>query len=191
MMKTLYWTFTTLVVGLTLAISPARAQQNINCTTQLTSGTFNNVSVPRNATCILNTPVKVEGNVSVAAGATLDTESIDGSILANGAALIFIDSSSIDKNINAAGTTRVEVFGSLVDGNITVSGASFIAITGGNSVGGNVNDSMNNTGAGNTNIISGNLIGGNLVCAGNTPPPTNNGSANTVSGNEVGQCAGL
>jgi hypothetical protein len=83
MMKTLYWTFTTLVVGLTLAISPARAQQNIKCTTQLTSGTFNNVSVPQNATCILNGPVKVEGNVSVAAGATLDSESasIDGSIL--------------------------------------------------------------------------------------------------------------
>jgi hypothetical protein len=87
-MKTIYWTFMTLAAGLTLAISPARAQQNITCTTQLTSGTFKNVTVPKNASCTLNGPVVVENNVTVDKGATLDTESasIDGSILANGAA---------------------------------------------------------------------------------------------------------
>jgi hypothetical protein len=191
-MKTGYCTLATLIVGFALVSSPVRAQLSINCTSQITSGTFENVNVPPNATCILNGPASVLGNIIVGAGATLDLESvsIDGSILANGAALIFIDLSSIGHNINAFGAAKVEVFSNLIDGNVVVSSASFISING-NTISGNVNDQGNTTGSGASNIITGNGIGGNLVCAGNMPPPTNNGVPNTVSGKEVGQCVGL
>jgi uncharacterized repeat protein (TIGR01451 family) len=37
--------------------------------------------------------------------------------------------------------------------------------------------------------IEANSIGGNLSCSGNAPPPTNDGHANSVSGNRSGQCA--
>ena len=40
-------------------------------------------------------------------------------------------------------------------------------------------------------IVEGNNIGGNLICKGNSPDPTNQGYANTVGRETLGQCAGL
>jgi len=37
--------------------------------------------------------------------------------------------------------------------------------------------------------IEGNTIGGNLNCTGNTPPPTNDGKPNSVTGRRLSQCA--
>jgi hexosaminidase len=42
-----------------------------------------------------------------------------------------------------------------------------------------------------TTIVAGNHIGGPLSCAGNSPPPSNAGQPNTVSGPKSGQCATL
>jgi hypothetical protein len=40
-----------------------------------------------------------------------------------------------------------------------------------------------------------NTIGGNLICQNNTPPaqvnPDDGGLPNTVTGNKIGECAGL
>jgi hypothetical protein len=69
-MKTFYWTFAALVLSVTLAISPATAQQpvspqqNLTCTQQIGSGTFNDVLVPSNATCSLF-DLGVQGSISV------------------------------------------------------------------------------------------------------------------------------
>jgi hypothetical protein len=38
-------------------------------------------------------------------------------------------------------------------------------------------------------VIAGNTIGGSINCDGSTPPPTNAGSANRVTGPRLGQCA--
>ncbi len=72
-MKTLYWAFAVLVASVIFVISSASAQQNVTCTTQLIGGTVNNVFVPQNATCTL-TDEHVQGNVTVATGASLSTE---------------------------------------------------------------------------------------------------------------------
>ena len=39
--------------------------------------------------------------------------------------------------------------------------------------------------------VSGNTVTGSLSCTGNNPPPTDNGSINTVSGTATDQCAGI
>ena len=39
--------------------------------------------------------------------------------------------------------------------------------------------------------IEANKIGGSLFCLGNTPPPTNDGQPNTITGQGFDQCAGF
>ncbi|MFJ9448545.1 hypothetical protein ACIRRH_43135 [Kitasatospora sp. NPDC101235] len=39
--------------------------------------------------------------------------------------------------------------------------------------------------------IEGNTIAGSLACSGNTPPPTDDGHPNTVTGARAGQCSTL
>jgi hypothetical protein len=195
-MKTLYWTFAALVLGVTLAVSPTSAQQNVViCTQPISGGTINNVSVPPNATCTL-TNVTVQGNIKVNTNALLQTNECiaQGNIRAEGAALIFIDATSIGGNLNAVGTVSVKVDSSSIDGNVSVTGADSLIAIENNQVNGNVDVEKNNTGSGNTNVIQNNTIGGNLICTDNTPLPVDlvpEGSPNIVAGHKVGQCAGL
>jgi hypothetical protein len=39
--------------------------------------------------------------------------------------------------------------------------------------------------------VEANKIGGSLFCLGNTPPPTNDGQPNTITGQGFDQCAGF
>ena len=39
--------------------------------------------------------------------------------------------------------------------------------------------------------VAGVVVTGLLYCTGNNPPPTDNGSVNTVSGTATDQCAGI
>jgi hexosaminidase len=180
--------------GLVLAISPASAQQNVNCTGTLPAGTYNNVNVPRNASCTLNSSATVQGNVTVAAAASLTTSFavINGSILSNNAAIVSIGldgSSTIGMNVTLLGTTgEALVENNMIGGNLQISGSTTSGTVeiNDNSVTGNVTFLSNTSG---TNVIMNNSIGGNLVCAGNTPSPT--GSNLTVGGHNIGQCAGL
>jgi hypothetical protein len=71
-------------------------------------------------------------------------------------------------------------------GDVTLT--SNVAVTfGANTVSGNV--TANNDGPGNT-VLKANTIFGALGCAGNAPPPTNAGQANTA-GSKTGQCVGV
>lgn len=193
MMKMPYWALTTLVVSLALAISPAHAQQNVNCASVITSGTFNNVNVPANTGCTLEDSVIVKGNITVGVDASLDVEfiAVDGHIVANGAGLLVIDGVSVGHNVIASGPQIVRINESVINGNVSISGSSTLVELFPNTVNGNVNISNNNTPFGGGNTIAANTIGGNLVCTGNTPPPDNFGLTNAVSGQRVGQCAGL
>jgi len=193
-MKKLYLTLAAVVAGIGLS-APAGAQPNVNCTGTLLAGTYNNVNVPQNATCVISVGVTVEGNVTVAAGAAfvaIFSTIIDGSVSAKDAAEVVVSDGSTAMNINIVGTAAVELVSVTVGGNVQISGApvgSFIEIDQ-NVVTGNVTDQGNNT-AGSSNIIGANTIGGNLVCVGNTPAPVDGGAPNSVGGHKVGQCAGL
>jgi hypothetical protein len=183
-----------LAVGSGLAAIPASAQQDAVCTGTLRAGTYDNVSVPKNASCTLNSSVTVQGNVTVAAGASLTTSFtvIVGSILSNNASVVSIGlagSSAIGMNVTLVGTTgQALVENNEIGGNILISGSpkgSTLTIDD-NGVAGNVVDLANGT---TNNAILNNAIAGNLVCVGNSQAPS--GGNLTVGGNKVGQCARL
>jgi hypothetical protein len=182
-----------LAVGFGRAAIPASAQDAV-CTGTLGAGTYDNVNVPQKASCTLNSSVTVQGNVAVAAGASLTTSSavIVGSILSNNASVISIGvngSSTIGMNVTLVGTTgQALVENNEIGGNLTISGStsgSTLEIND-NGVAGNMIDLGNVT---TNNAILNNSIAGNLVCVGNSQAPS--GGNLTVGGNKVGQCVGL
>ncbi|WAL67898.1 serine hydrolase [Amycolatopsis cynarae] len=73
-------------------------------------------------------------------------------------------------------TGWIGINGARIDGSLRVTGNTTIQKT---------------TSAPSETAIQANSINGSLVCAGNTPPPSNNGQPNTVRGAHVGQCAAL
>jgi hypothetical protein len=84
--------------------------------------------------------------------------------------------------------------GGVVHGNLTVKSNNIAPFAGaaaevvGNQVSGNVDISDNISNAASPSVFT-NTIGGNLRCFDNSPAP--HGSDNTVSGQKLGQCAGL
>jgi hypothetical protein len=126
---------------LALAISPAHAQQNVNCASVITSGTFNNVNVPANTGCTLEDSVIVKGNITVGVDASLDVEfiAVDGHIVANGAGLLVIDGVSVGHNVIASGLQIVRINESVINGNVSISGSSTLVELFPNTVNGNVN----------------------------------------------------
>jgi hypothetical protein len=196
-MNKLYWTIVGApVVGLALAVSPASAQQNVNCVGQLPAGTYGNVNVAKNKTCNLTFGVTVLGNVTVSTGGrfTMDEAIINENIVSNKAAVILLLGD--DQNVTLIGTTeQIFIDGVIVGGNIQISGTrtnlnplDFAD----NFVTGNIAFQENES---EINLIDNNVIGGNLVCTGNTPAPVNGpiggGAPNTVTGQKIGQCVGL
>ena len=205
-MKKLYWALVaTFAAGLALANSPAHAQPNATCTGTLAAGTYNNVNVPPNAACTVAAGVTVEGNVTVAAGASLTVATtfptIVGNVQATGAAGVELFGATVDGNVVLTGTGGSGVFieSTFIGGHLSVSNTTMglLAIIF-NDLSGNVLVASNTPTASFSNTMSptvaGNMIGGNLVCTGNTPAANDvvtTPDANTVTGNKVGECAGL
>jgi hypothetical protein len=186
-------------VGLALGIVPARAQ-NATCIGTLSTGTYGNVTVPRNQVCkLVFDEVTVTGNIFVGSGALLvsfeATVVVNGNIILTNAAGLNFDLNecarchvTVDGNIIAVGTDTVSlVLLSEIGGNVTIEHSGAVSIDD-NLIGGNVIVNNNNAGAVDIMSINGNAISGNLVCLNNVPPPT---GANLVGGKKVGQCAGL
>ena len=131
------------------------------------------MNVPKNASCTLTSGVTVQGNVTVAAGASLSTAftTIHGSVLSNNALSVVLGlagAETIGMNVNLVGTTgEAEVLNDTIGGNVQISGstASSALEINDNSVTGNVTVQSNNSAS---DQILNNAIGGNLVCAGNT-----------------------
>jgi hypothetical protein len=199
-MNKLHWTIVgAFAGGLALAVSPASAQQNVNCVGPLPPGTYGNVNVAKNRTCNLNFGVTVLGNVTVSTGGrfTMDEAAINGNIVSNKAAVILLlGDDTINQNVTLIGTTeQIFIDGVVVGGNVQISGTRTNLLPldfADNFVTGNVVFQENES---EVNLIDNNVIGGNLVCIGNTPAPINGpiggGAPNTVTGQKIGQCVGL
>ncbi|WP_092617208.1 PQQ-binding-like beta-propeller repeat protein [Jiangella sp. DSM 45060] len=140
------------------------------CDTTIADGHDGPLTVTEGTTCV--TGATVAGPVSVGAGAGLvvtDAE-VTGSVRADAAALVTITDSSIGGLVSITGTTSV----------VTLSG---------NDITGPVR-LVDNTAA-EPPVVAGNTITGALVCVGNEPPPTDDGTPNTVTGLATRQCANL
>jgi hypothetical protein len=160
--------------------------------------------------------VHVTGNVKVGAGAVLglgnynpvpphNSAVVDGNIVANGAATLYLGGMTVHGNVisNGGGDPgrNLPIKDDQIDGNLIIlgwSGLWFGVIR--DTVGGNVIVSNNHAvditqlpGIDSTEVVT-NTISGNLICDGNSPAAQvgdSEGATNTVGGHKLGECAGL
>ena len=126
-------------------------------------------------------PISIGGNVSIqncTGNASLaKSKTIGGNVVCSGNASCEVDHSTIQGNLtvdnNNSSTRGNDISTTTVSGNVDFSG----------------NTASAKPGFGNT--IFSTTIGGNLNCINNTPPATNEGAPNTVTGTKTGQCANL
>jgi hypothetical protein len=173
------------------------------CTANLAPGNYDAVDVPAGATCTINngTVNVTTGGVTVNSGATFFVAGApvsslviaSGSLNSTNANTIEVSSAHVHGNVHLNGTTGGDAIftDSFVGGTLAVKNSSVVGIVlDRNTVGGSLIDETNQCfNEGGCNSIVSNTIGANLVCTGNTPPPTIQGTSNTVGGNSVGQCA--
>jgi hypothetical protein len=177
-----------------------------SCTGTLASGTYHKIVVPAGETCDgTNASVVVRGGVYVGAGATFvlgseeggPTGTISGGVVANAASSVQLHFARINGGVSIQGG---EGFFSTVEDNVIHGGATINGYTGfwlgfiRNTVYGSVTLSNNIMDDPDANEFVTNTIHGNLVCFGNVPAPQvgdSEGLPNVVTGQKVGQCAGL
>ncbi len=154
-----------------LAVARARFDQLFRtCATTIT-GTHRGPLTVSGVTCLDGASVR--GPVVVRDGGTLLSidSTISGAVASHGAAAVHLYDSTVNGVLSVSGTT-----GSLAVVDSTVNGA--VALTG-------------NRTPGVEPVVAGSRVNGILACTLNSPAPVNLGSANTVRGLNVGQCAGL
>jgi len=162
--------------------------------------------LPNGSTLVLGT--SVGGSIVVQPGAalTLVGATVGGGVQATGASALTVCGSTLGSlsAINGTGPVLVGSGGdadttacaaNTIKGAVSLAGNQSQVELGGNQITGGVSVT-NNTGAGSEAAggapeIEGDQIGGSLICSGNSPAPTNDGKANTVSGSRSGQCTGL
>jgi hypothetical protein len=181
----------------------------------LAPGTYGRVVVPAGATCISFVgPVRINGGVSVGAGATfvlgsednpVHTATINGGVTATNAANVQVHFSTINGGLDIVGGAGpfggpFGVTFNAIEDNVIHGGSTISGYTGfwqgffRNTVSGSVNYNNNTLVDPDGNEVQTNTIYGDLNCAGNDPAPQvgdSGGSPNSVTGQETGQCAGL
>jgi hypothetical protein len=195
--------------GLTAPAALASAP-NATCTGDLPPGTYQNVTVPAQATCGMNGTDNIIGNVTVATGATLQDggAAIGGNLQADHAANVTV-AGTVGGDVQLTATSGVNgvcdvtvghdlvvqnsaaassIFGcnpfqTLIRGNLTVqnnTGTVSVMLT---TVAGNISV-HNNTGGGTG--VAGNFAGGNCQLFNDNPPLL--GSANNVPPGHQNTC---
>jgi hypothetical protein len=188
------------------SIAAGAAVSAYACSGTLASGTYHKLVVPAGATCDgTNANVVVRGGISVGPGATFvlgseegaSTGTINGGIVANGASSVQVHFARVNGGVSLQGG---EGFFSTVEDSVIHGGATINGYRGfwlgfiRNTVSGTVTLSNNVMDDPDANEFVTNTIRGNLVCFGNSPAPQvgdSEGLPNVVSGQKVGQCAGL
>ncbi|GAB2726996.1 FG-GAP-like repeat-containing protein [Kitasatospora kifunensis] len=173
--------------------------QQIGCARTVT-GQAGSVVASGPSTCIVDATV---GSVLVEPGAALFVgHSTLGALTGRGAAFLGMCASTVTGTVQVADSSGFVVIGdpaeegcagNLIHGSVLLSDNHGGAAIADNRIDGTV-DVVGTTGAGPFPSdarprIEANTVEGSLDCAGNTPPPGNNGRPNTVDGVRTGQCA--
>jgi hypothetical protein len=203
------------VIAAALLVAPAfAAGGTTTCNGTLAPGIYQRVVVPQGGVCFSDGPVTIRGGLFVEQGATLvfgseenptHTATISGGVHATNAMSVQIHFSTINGGIDIRGgsgpfggpfdVTWNTIEDSVINGGYTEVGYNgfwngFIR----NTVHGPVNLFGNAVADPDGNEVVTNTIYGSLNCAGNVPAPQvgdSEGSKNTVTGRETGQCVGL
>jgi hypothetical protein len=177
--------------ALLIAAVPAQARVIVNvketkyCEAQITSKEIKGkLTVRPGAKCNLVGDI-VDGDVSIGQGARLLTlgTGIKGNLSGKVAESVFLLASEVDGNVSIDGTSGIK--GSVFF--CPVNGLAVSVCMEDDQVGGNV--SITNTSPLGV-LIAKNFVGEDLTC-GENASVTNLGEANTVLGQELGQCVGL
>ncbi|MFJ2868251.1 Ig-like domain-containing protein [Kitasatospora sp. NPDC087314] len=179
------------------------ATQTVNCT-RTVAGSVASVVATGESTCILNATVR--GSVTAGAGTALfiGNSTVQGSVASFGSTLVGVCGTTVTGSLAVDGASRFVVIGDPGDDHCVANQIqSSVQLSNNNggleAIGNHIGGSLlvtGNTGTGpfpedNRPEIEGNTIGGSLFCWGNTPPPTNDGHPNTVTGARTGQCSTL
>jgi hypothetical protein len=158
--------------GLTAPAALASAP-NATCTGQLPRGTYQNVTVPAQATCEIIQATIITGDVTVATGAELSVNmaSIGGNLQADHAQVVTVVLGSVGGNLQLTATSIGNaVCGVRIGNDLTVQNSAAVTSLGDcirglvNVIGGNLTVQNN---AGNV-TASGNLVTGNISVHNNT-----------------------
>lgn len=192
--------------------SVAASSGTTTCTDTLAPGTYGHVVVPDGAVCATFAgPVRINGGVSVGAGATFvlgsednpaHTATINGGVTATNAANVQIHFSTINGGLTVVGGAGpfggpFGVTFNAIEDNVIHGGATISGYTGfwqgffRNNVSGSVNYYNNTLADPDGNEVQTNTIHGNLNCLGNDPAPQvgdSGGMPNSVTGQKTGQC---
>jgi len=202
--------------ALVVSVSTVAASSGATtCTDTLAPGTYGHVVVPDGAACVTFAgPVRINGGVSVGAGATfvlgsednpVHTATINGGVRARNAANVQIHFSTINGGVTVVGgdgpfggpfgVTFNTIEDSVIHGGATISGyTGFWQGFFRNTVSGSVNYNNNTLVDPDGNEVQTNTIHGSLNCSGNDPAPQtgdSGGSPNSVSGQKTGQCTAV
>lgn len=187
-----------------LASARERFTQMVKCARTITGTVHGAVHARGPSTCVIN--ATVHGAVLSGGGTALfiGHSTIKGTVRSRHGTLFGMCRSAIRGSVIVTHARRFVVTGdprddhcapNRIDGQVKLRfdrGDVELAV---NHIRGTVNLS-HNSGTGpfpedSASEAEANIIGGSLHCAGNIPPPANDGRPNTVAGSETGQCAGL
>ncbi|GAA0696830.1 hypothetical protein GCM10010193_59530 [Kitasatospora atroaurantiaca] len=177
--------------------------QTVACARTIT-GTVGDVIATGPSTCIVDATVNGSVVARPGAGLFVGNSTVNGSIETRNGTLLAVCGTHVTGSVKSSGASGFVVVGdpgddgcaaNRVDGSVELRNNRGGAEIVGNQVGGSV-IVVGTTGTGpfpedSRAEIEGNTIGGALHCTGNTPPPTNGGNPNTVSGPRNGQCSML
>lgn len=176
--------------------------QTVGCT-QMVTGSPGSLTFTSGAVCIQN--ATVGGSVVVSGGASLfvDNSTINGGLRTSGANAVRICNSSLKGSASITDSSGFVLVGAdqpscgaNAIASLVVSGNNGGMRIGGNTAGGSIlvqnnhasgTDPVTLSAAGN--VVRHNTIAGSLSCSGNTPPASNGGVANSVTGGRSGECA--
>jgi len=185
--------------------SSGTVTQTVTCMHNISGSVPGSLILGPGSTCIVN--ANVGGAVIVAKGGSglfIGKSTIGGAVSSTGASIVGICSSSIGGGILIRDAIGFVVVGDPGDdgcgANVVLGGAVRLANNHGDvEVIGNNLPSLQVVGTSGvgpfpddvTSEIESNQVAGAVVCSGNVPPPTNDGSLNTVSGTRSGQCSSI
>jgi len=187
--------------------SSATLNQTVRCTRTLTGPQSGGLNLTSGSTCITNATVNGSITISTGAAVSISDSQLNGSISATGGLALTICGSTVHGSVGVNGSAKYVLIGDAGDdgtpacagntltGTTMISGSKGQVEFGGNKVTGSVilNDSSGTGPDEETTAseIEANTIGGSISCTGNTPPPTNDGHPNKITGPASGQCAGF
>lgn len=187
--------------------SNATLLQIVTCSRTVSGVQRGGLNLSAGSTCLTNATVNGLTTIGPGAAVSISNSRLNGINTAGGGLALTVCGSTVNGDVTVRNSAKFVLVGDAGDdgapacagntlnGTTTIVGSRGQAEIGGNTISMNLilNDSSG-TGPDEESTqseIEANRIGADLFCTGNTPPPTDDGLPNTITGQGFGQCAGF